>query len=120
MSDKKEITIPIKSQKEIMDAHPEHYGKWVLIKSFNDNMIVAYGETMEDMQEDATSKGFRVVGHRDDSEEERKKVGVSMYCHTPCEMFIGGPVMKTFIKNEVFVECEEKPQCPVCKHRKDE
>jgi hypothetical protein len=111
--DKKTIMFPMRSQRSIMDAYPEHYGKWVLIKSFNDNTIVAYGKTIDDLTKDAEEKGCRVVGHRDDTDEEREKVGVTMYCPAPCESQIG--ISTTVNAEMVGSDCQ---MCPICKHRK--
>jgi hypothetical protein len=110
-SKKKEITISMKSQKEIMDAHSEHLGKWVVVKGFNDNEIVAYGSTHEQAAEDAISKGYKIVGHVDDPVPPN----IMMYCFAPCE----SQVSYSTVVNMKMVEsgCNA---CPICKHRKEE
>ncbi len=111
--EKKEMTFPMLSQNDIMDAYPEHYGKWVVIKGFNDNSIVAYGDTWKEAEADAKSKGYKIVGHVDDPSPPN----IVMYCRCPCESQIG---IATVVSGEMLEACETKPICPVCKHRKKE
>lgn len=105
----KKMEFPMKSQKDIIDAHPDHYGKWVVVKGFNDNMVVACGDTSEEARDDAKSKGYKTVGHVDDPEPPN----ILMYCFAPCEGHIryGTKVNMDMVNGD----CEA---CPVCKHRK--
>ena len=109
-SKKEEITIPMKTQKEIMAASSEHFGKWVVVKGFNDSEIVAYGSTFEEATEDAISKGYKVAGHVDDPVPPN----ILMYCFAPCE----SQVKYSMVVNAKIVDsgCNA---CPVCKHRRD-
>ncbi len=109
--DKKEedvITLPMLSREDIMDAHPEHYGKYVVIKSFNDKEIVAYGLTPEAATKEAESKGYKTVGHIDDP----VLTSVMTYCFAACEE---QRRYKMVVDMEmVNGDCE---RCPVCKYR---
>lgn len=103
-----EIKFPMKSRMDIMDAHPEHYGKYVVVKGFNDNTIVAYGDTWRDADADAKSKGYKTVGHVDDPVPPN----LLMYCFAPCEE----QRRYKMVVNMDMVNggCE---MCPICKHR---
>ena len=92
----------------LIDAKPEHYGKFVVVKSFNDNTVVAYGDTPEDAQQDAESKGYKIVGHRDDPVPPN----VLLYCYAPCEGMIG--ITTTVNMTMVNDGCSK---CPKCKYR---
>ena len=80
----------------LIDAKPEHYGKFVVVESFNDNTVVDFNE--------------------DPMKCKVEKGQVQIYCPAPCEYFIGGPVKATFVRGETFDACLSNPQCPKCKH----
>ena len=107
---KKEMKFKMKSQSDIINASPEHYGKWVVVKGFNDNTVVAYGGTWEEANKEAKEKGYRTVGTKD-----LPQTGMLLYCYAPCE----SPMRyNTKVKMDmVNGDCNE---CPVCKHRKEE
>ncbi len=107
----KKMEFPMKSQRDIIDAHPEHYGKWVVVKGFNDNTVAAYGDTHDEADENAKEKGYRTTGKK----HEWKQAGMLMYCYAPCERRIR---YNTGVNMDmVNGDCEA---CPVCKHREKE
>lgn len=107
----KEIKFPMKSQKDIINASSEHYGKWVVVKGFNDNTVVAYGDTWEEANKDAKEKGYRTTGKKGEWEQ----TGMLMYCYAPCERHIRYSTKVDM--DMVNGDCEA---CPVCQYREKE
>ena len=105
----KTVTFPMLSQDDIMQASPEHYGKMVVTKDWNDNTIVAYGDTWDDAIKEAKAKGYRVVG-----KPGNPQTCLLHYCYAPCEGQKG--ITTTVDMGMVEGGCE---LCPICKYRKE-
>ncbi len=99
----------------LINAKPEHYGKIVVVKGFNDPEVVAYGDKMEEVIEKAEKEGYKVVSHKDDLSPR----GTLYYCPCPCETFTTIPIMGYYIDQQCYEECKIKPKCPVCKYAKE-
>jgi len=100
----------MKKNDPIIEANPEHYGKFVVIESFNDNTVVAYGDTWEEAKENAREKGYKIVGKSDSPQ-----TGILLYSHAPCEKQMGITII---ISGPMFEACETDPICPACKYRR--
>ena len=78
----------------LIDAKPEHYGKWVVVKSFTDNTVVSYGYDVD-----------HIIAHKD---------GLMLYCPAPCESSLGTTQV---ISMEMFDD-GNCVRCPECKYKK--
>lgn len=96
----------------IIPDNSDYYGKWIGLKDFNDNTVMAYGETIERLEESAKNVGCKITGHVGDIDRPL----VVIYCHTPCESQCG---ITTLVDIQIWEECKKDGlKCPKCKYLK--
>lgn len=92
----------------IIDAKPHHWNKWVVVKGFNDNTVVAYGDDPDEATKNALKVGYKIAKHRDDPSPQ----GILLYCPWPCGRFFGAPIYGWSKRTQKTDECPK--ECTGC------